>query len=203
MLITERKTSWAADPSHKTFLEMNPRSVFVVIIACHCLLGCRDGADTPSSLQPTQGTNRSAKISDESNSRHGFGDFSFTIPNEWKLVTPDRNKTKAMLLLDGTSWQNAKAMIKVDVGSPTAPTAEALAKTFAAEVGGTVSQEPLDFDGASGIYVSTSSTNLATPRIMILILRRNQLYLVMAAAVTEVDVSSPIATIRESWKWTN
>jgi hypothetical protein len=108
---------------------------------------------------------------------------------------------KAMILLDGTTVQNAKAMIKVDVGNPTAPSAEALAQGFAKSTGGTVSSESLDFDGTPGINASTSSTEMTTPRNLIVILRGNRVYLLMAGAVEGVDVAAPIAAIRQSWTW--
>jgi hypothetical protein len=107
-----------------------------------------------------------------------------------------------MILLDGTSWQNARAMIKVDVGTPTAPTARQLAERFANNAAGTVATEWLDFDGTSGVSASTKSTTLTTPRNMIIIYRDRKAYLLMAGAVKDVDLSKAVVQIRESWKWT-
>jgi uncharacterized protein YbdZ (MbtH family) len=165
-------------------------------------LGCRDVAAPPQPVHSSDTPNSSVVVADTGKSQHSFGDFSFTIPSGWKVVAPDRDKTKAMILLDGTTVQNAKAMIKVDVGNPTAPSAEALAQGFAKSAGGTVSPEPLDFDGTQGINASTSSSEMTTPRNLIVILRGNRVYLLMVGAVEGVDVAAPIAAIRKSWSWT-
>ncbi len=165
------------------------------------LLGCRDGATPPQPAHSSDTGTGPVAVAESAKPKHSFGDFSFTIPNGWKVVTPDRDKTKAMLLLDGTTLQDAKAMIKVDVGAPTAPTAEALAQLFAKSTGGTVSPEPLDFDGTPGIIASTTSTAMSTPRNLTVVFRANQVYLLMVAANEGVDVSAPIAEIRQSWTW--
>jgi hypothetical protein len=135
---------------------------------------------------------------DESQS---FGAFSFSIPKGWTTVTPDRDKTKAMILLEGTDWQNAKAMIKIDVGMPAAPTARQLAESFAKNTGGSVSTDTLDFDGEPGVIASTSSNELTTPRNMIVLYREGKAYLLMVGATAGVDVGDAVSHVRETWKW--
>ncbi len=130
-----------------------------------------------------------------------FDGFSCVIPSEWTVVAPDRDKTKAMLLLGGESWQNAKAMIKVDVGKPAAPTAEELAQGFAKSAGGSVAEGTWDFDGTPGVVATTMSNDLATPRFMIVIYRDGKAYLLMGAAVEGVQIDDALTRIRESWKW--
>jgi len=136
------------------------------------------------------------------NERMSFGAFSFLIPDGWSAVAPDREKTKAMLLPVGATMQDAKALIKVDVGLPAAPTASKLAETFAKNTGGSVAPETIDFDGTAGVCVTTSSQDLATPRNMIIIFRNDTAYLLMVGAGGDWDASVALTRIRESWKWT-
>ena len=130
-----------------------------------------------------------------------FRDFYFSIPDGWAVVKPDRQKTKAMLLLDGTNWQNARGLLKVDVGRPVAPTQIQLAEGFANTSGGTVSPDLWDFDGKPGVLVSTSSTEVTTPRNAIFIYHNNQAYLLMSSGEADVDLSKVLSHIRETWKW--
>ncbi len=133
--------------------------------------------------------------------RQHFGEFSFEIPGGWSNVTPDRAKTKARVLLDGTNWQNAKGMIKVDVGTPAFPTAAEMAKSFATSADGRVAPGTLDFDGEIATKATTSSTNVSKPRVIIIIYRGGKSYLVMASGVEGVDVTKAIEHVRSTWKW--
>ena len=169
-------------------------------LAVLCLVGCTGNSSTQSTDPQPPSISRPADAGQADNIR-SFGDFSFSIPSEWTVVAPDRDKTKAMLLLGGTNWQNAKAMIKIDVGTPAAPTAKQLAEGFAKSTGGTVSADTLDFDGTSGVSASTSSNDLMTPRQMIVVYRNGKAYLLMAGATSGVDVNNAVAHVRASWKW--
>ncbi|MEM0927297.1 MAG: hypothetical protein AAGJ83_14730 [Planctomycetota bacterium] len=164
-----------------------------------CLAGCVDTSKSSRSdsaeLPQTNTDDPSAEIGQ-------FGDFSFVVPEGWSVVVPDREKTKAMLLLAGTSWQDAEAMIKVDVGPPTAATAKQLAEGFAKSAGGTVSTETVEFDGTPGVVASTSSTQLTKPRKMIVIFRGTNAYLLMVAAVGGIEIDEALSSIRQTWKWT-
>ena len=164
------------------------------------IVGC-----TSSTTPPPAGTHASTvETTTESNRTDAsqlFGDFSFSIPNGWTVVNPDRKKTKAMLLLDGTTWQNAKAMIKVDVGMPAAPTAKQTAESFAKSAKGSVSPEIMDFDGEPGFIALTSSDKLTTPRIAIVLYHDGKAYLLMIGATQGIDVDDSVSHIRKSWKW--
>ena len=185
---------------------MNLRLAFLLTTTALSMPGCRDNASPPTSVAEstptTITTTGKTNLDDASDSSlHQFGDFSFAIPDGWTVVAPDRDKTKAMILLDGTNWQNAKAMIKVDVGTPAATTATELARGFAEGTGGTVAAEPMDFDGTPGINASTPSTTLATPRHMVVVYRDDKAYLLMAGAVKGVALGEAIAQIRDTWTW--
>jgi hypothetical protein len=183
-------------------INMRAQTAFLLTAAAMSLIGCRDDATAQRPVAPTLSRTAPANVESDANASHEFGEFSFAIPSGWTVVTPDRDKTKAMIVLDGTSWQNAKAMIKVDVGTPTAPTAKQLAEGFANNARGTVSAESLDFDGTSAVSASTSSTTLAVPRNMIIVYRDGKAYLLMAGAVEGIDLSKAISHVRKSWKWT-
>ena len=172
---------------------MNYRPYLWITILC--LAGCGD-----SSTLPPNGSTANSK--DHAGGLYAFEDFSFSIPAGWTVVKPDRDKTMAMLLLGGTNWQNAKAMIKVDVGTPSAPTAKQLAEGFAKNTNGTSSADPLDFDGTPGFSASTASTELSMPRNMMVVYRDGQAYLLMVGALEGVEVGDVISHVRKSWKWT-
>jgi hypothetical protein len=174
---------------------MNSKAFFVVVLVGVSATGCGGTSTNQPAVSPSAATSVGG-------STREFGDFSFTIPDGWTVASPDRDKTKAMLIRGGTNWQNAKAMIKVDVGNPTSPTPEALAQGFAKSAGGTVSSESMDFDGSAATVASTTSTTMATPRKMIVIFRENRVYLFMISVVDGGDETAAINTIRESWKWT-
>jgi hypothetical protein len=70
-------------------------------------------------------------------------------------------------------------------------------------VGGNVSADTLDFDGTPGVSASTSSTELTTPRNMIIVYRDGKAYILMAGATGDVDIGDAVSHIRESWKWTD
>lgn len=165
-----------------------------------CFVGCADKSAAPPSGAQASRVTAPRELS-QNDKHQSFGDFSFSIPSGWTVVTPDRDKTKAMLLLDGTNWQNAKAMIKVDVGKPAAPTAMQLAENFAKSTGGNVSADALDFDGTPGVMVSTPSNDLTTPRTMIVIYRDGKVYLLMAGITAGVNVDDALSHVQESWKW--
>ncbi len=186
-----------------TVINMQIQKVILLTTPLLCLIGCGDNTTIqPPVVEQSTASTAAATTDGDQSSAHQFGAFSFAIPKGWTVAAPDRDKTKAVILLDGTNWQNAKAMIKVDVGTPTAPTARKLAEGFASSTGGTVAAESLDFDGTPAVSASTKSTTLTTPRNMIVIYRHEKAYLLMAGAVKDVDLSEAIAQIRESWKWT-
>src|SRR5205823_85467 len=100
-----------------------------------------------------------------------------------------------------TAWNNADAMIKVDVGKPSAPSAKALAKALAGE-GGTIYPDPVPIDGSDGIKVETTSTDMSRPKFAIVVFREGKVYLIMAAQKSGTDVSDAQNQIVKSWKWT-
>lgn len=179
---------------------MNKPFGLLLALAALYFTGC-DGSRSEQAKAPQQ----TSTTSTDGNvgTRQSFGDFEIAIPPGWSVVTPDRGKTKVQMLLGGTTWQNAKGMIKVDVGTPVAPTSSDLADSFAQGSNGTVSPEPILLDGVSGHKVSTPSKSLETPREVIIVYRDGKVYLLMAAGVEGSDVSAAIAEVAKSWKWTS
>jgi len=174
-------------------------SKFSLSVAClmlTVLAGCgRQEASSPTVPPPAEMAQAPA-MGPES---HDFGDFSCLIPDGWTVVSPDRDKTKAMLVLQEAD--EVKAMLKVDVGTPTAPTPEALARQFAQSTGGKVLPQGVDFDGVPGVGVMTASKTMDMPKNVVVLFRNEQVYLVMVAAVEGTDVLGAMSTIRYSWKW--
>ena len=137
---------------------------------------------------------------DDAPATTSFGDFEFAIPAKWSRVEPDRGKTAAMLLLNGTRWDNADAMIKVDVGKPAKSSARELAKALAGK-DGKVDPDPVSVDGTEGIKFENTSTDMSRPKAGIVIFRDKKAYLVMAAQQRGTDVSDALEQITKSWKW--
>lgn len=127
-----------------------------------------------------------------------FEDFEFEIPAKWSRVQPDRDKTKAMVLLNGTRWDNAEGMLKVDVGKPAFPTVQQMARTLASNEG-----VPITIDGEEAVQVSTDSTDLSKPKHAIVIFRDGKAYLLMASGIPGTDVTTALDHIVQTWRWTS
>jgi hypothetical protein len=138
---------------------------------------------------------------DDTRARTSFGDFEFLIPAKWASVKPDRPKTVAMLLLNGTTWNNADGMIKVDVGKPAASSAKALAAVLAGN-DGKVDGNLVSVDGSEGIKVETPSTDMSRPKYAVVIFRGQKAYLIMAAQKRGTDVSEAMDEVIKTWRWT-
>lgn len=174
-------------------------SKFSVSLGCLALIftiGCaREEASSPTVPPPSEMT----QTPDFGPKPHDFGEFSFIVPDGWTIATPDRDKTKAMLVLQVAD--EVKAMLKVDVGVPAAPTPEALAQQFAQSSGGKVLRQEIDFDGVPGIGVVTTSKTMEVPKHVIVLFHKEQVHMVMVAAVEGADVQGAMSTILYSWKW--
>jgi hypothetical protein len=129
-----------------------------------------------------------------------FGAFALVIPDGWTRVDADRNKTAAMLLFNGTAWFNADAMIKIDVGKPTARSAMETAKALAG-ADGKVFDVPVSVDGIDAIKVETTSTDMSRPKCAIVFHREGKVYLIMGAEKKGKRVSEALDQMVKSWKW--
>jgi hypothetical protein len=137
--------------------------------------------------------------SDAAGTPINFGTFEFVIPAKWSRAKPDRAKTAAMLLLNGTAWNNADGMILVDVGKPTASARE-LAQSLAGK-DGKIYPDKVAVDGVDGIKVESTSDNLSRPKYAVVVLRDSKVYLIMAAQLPGTNVSEALNQIVKSWKW--
>jgi len=131
-----------------------------------------------------------------------FGGFQFEIPAGWTRVEPDGDKTRAMLLLNGTAWNTAEGMLKVDVGKPVLPTARQTAQSFAG-TDGRVFPTPVSLDGIEGIRVETPSSDMSRPHVAVVVFRDERVYLIMAAAVKGADISKAFDQVIKTWRWNN
>jgi hypothetical protein len=113
---------------------------------------------------------------------------------------PDRGKTAAMIRLNGTGWQDADGLIKVDVGRPVGPPDE-LAKTLAGR-DGKIDAEPVSVGGVDGVKVETPSRDMSRPRFAIIVERGGQAYLILAAQKAGADVAPALDAVVASWRWT-
>jgi len=125
-----------------------------------------------------------------------FEGFDFAIPAGWSRVVPDRSKTKATILLNGTTWNNADGRLIVDVGKPSFPTAKQTAQALAGSEGVAIS-----LDGQDGIMVSTASTDMSKPQHAIVVYRDDKVYLLMASGVRGTDVKPAFDYVVRTWHW--
>jgi hypothetical protein len=158
--------------------------------------GCAKPADKPAQ------TAERSQLNSAVAKREHFEGFSFELPRGWSRVAPDRPKTKAMLLLGGERWDQAKGMIKVDVGVPTSPDSKATAEALAKNFGGSVLPELTEIDGEQGIQVQASPQGSAlSPSKAMVVFRGEKVYLIMAGAVGGTDISDAFERVRASWEW--
>ncbi len=126
--------------------------------------------------------------------------FEITIPAYWVSAEPDLNKTAVLLLLNGTVWYNADAMIKVDVGKPSLPTAREIAQKLAGD-DGKVYDQTVNVDGSEGVRVETTSTDMSRPKYGVVVFHEQRAYLIMGAEVRGKNVAAALDQIIKSWKW--
>jgi len=129
-----------------------------------------------------------------------FGAFEFEVPAGWTRVQPDVDKTKAMLMLNPNLSTGADGVLKVDVGRPTLPTAEQIAQSTAGQDGRVLPNSVL-LDGAEGLRVETTATDLSSPRLVVVVLRGRRVYLIMAGARGETDVAGAFDHVLKTWRW--
>jgi hypothetical protein len=152
-------------------------------------------ADCDRSLQARQPRRPSAEKKFES-----FGDFKFELPTGWSKVQPDRGKTVAMILLNGKTWDKADGMIKIDVGKPAVPTAEAMARSLAG-ADGQVLRKPVSLDGHDGVRVKTASEDMSRPHHAVVCYKDGKVYLLMAAAVNGKQIDDAFNHVLKTWHW--
>jgi hypothetical protein len=188
------------------FTRVRPALFFILPLLLNSSCGQVSHRDqTRQSTPPAENTGDSLK-SDSPPGRHGtdssaltsFEGFDFAIPAGWSRVTPDRSKTKATILLNGTTWNNADGRLIVDVGKPSFPTAKQTAQALAGSEGVAIS-----LDGHDGIRVSTASTDMSKPQHAIVVYRDDKVYLLMASGVRGTDVKTAFDYVARTWRWSH
>ena len=130
-----------------------------------------------------------------------FGTFEFVVPAKWTSKKPEREKTAVLLLLNPTDDEKAEGMFKVDIGTPKLDSAKEMAKSFVGKDSKVV-PEPVTVDGVDGFKVVTDSTDFKRPKFVIVVYRKDQAYMIMAAQTKDTDVTDTFNGIINSWKWT-
>ncbi|MDB5319645.1 MAG: hypothetical protein JWN40_1276 [Phycisphaerales bacterium] len=130
---------------------------------------------------------------------HEFPAFKFEIAGGWRDVPPSSEQTAAMLVLDGESATQPRAMIMVDMGKTTLGLRETAARLAGPD--GRILPDPVRVDAVEGLRVETSSTDTSRPKLAVLLLRGQRMYLIMAAASNGYDVASDFEQVLTSWKW--
>jgi hypothetical protein len=57
-------------------------------------------------------------------------------------------------------------------------------------------------DGIEAIRVETSSSDLSRPKVVLIVYRNTNVYLIMGAGTNGNDVSSALDEVVKSWRWT-
>jgi hypothetical protein len=170
----------------------------VGIVAVSGIPGC---SKSTNEVGPA-GANSPPRLESSAGNREHFDGFSFEIPSGWSRVAPDRPKTKAMLLLGGERWDSAKGMLKVDAGAAASGDATATADGLAKNISGEVRPEPIDIDGERGILIQASPTGAAmSPTRALVVFHKGEVHLIMAGAVSGVDVTNAFSHVCKTWKW--
>ncbi len=160
------------------------------------LVGC--GTEPGGNTRGTSGA--APRTGETAAKRERFEGFSFELPSGWTRVAPDRDNTKALLVL-GKDREKAKAMIKIDVGPPGSPNPKDIAETLAHDCGGKVQPEPVNLDGVRAVQVLVSSPTPGRPSEAIVVIRGGKVYVMTAGAVAGTDFSDGFEHVRKSWKW--
>jgi hypothetical protein len=129
-----------------------------------------------------------------------FDAFRFEVPAGWTQIRPDREKTKATILLNSAAGNKIEGMLKVDVGKPAFSAARQMAEAIAGR-DGHVLPDPVLLDGTEGIRVETTSNDLSRPRFAVVAFREEKAYLIFGAGVKGVDVSKPFDQVLKTWRW--
>jgi hypothetical protein len=170
-----------------------PSFVLIAILA-----GCDKAPNGPARGETAAAPQAAAVVA----KRERFDGFSFELPNGWSRVTPDGENTQALLLFGGERRDSAKAMIKVDVGTPASKNPKTVAASLAQDFGGNVQPEPADLDGARGVQVLAPPAGSGlSSKNAIVVIRHGELYLIIAGAVAGTDISDALEQVRKSWKW--
>jgi hypothetical protein len=163
------------------------------------LAGCTKN-DAPLPGEPAKPTPPQSPVA----TREQFDGFSCEVPPGWSRVSPDRQQTKAMLLLGSDRWNTAKAMIKVDVGKPAEPDPRALAEKLAGQLAGSVQPDAVQVDGVPGVRAKMpDKRTFDSPIEAIVVFRGDRAYLIFAGSADGTEVSRALEHVRASWKWGN
>jgi hypothetical protein len=160
------------------------------VIGLLFVVGCDRNAPIPPSQQLPLGEATSGGMLEE------FDGFEFEVPAGWKRVSPERTKTKAMILLNGSAWDNSDGMLKVDVGKPSLPTAQETARAFAGNDGVHIS-----IDGQDAIRLSIAGADMSAPQQAVVVYRDERVYLLMASGTKNADITQAMDEVIKSWHW--
>ena len=129
---------------------------------------------------------------------HDFPDFSFETASGWREAMSAKEKTVAFLVLPDGSNTQPRAMIMVDAGTPTSDIHQTAARLAP---DGRVLPDPVRVGGIEGVRVETPGTDMSRPKLAVILIRGQRMYLIMAANATDYDVTPDFDQVLQSWKW--
>ena len=128
---------------------------------------------------------------------------TFTTPIGWTANRSDKN-SYAVLSLSDEKYPNLTRMISVDIGKPVEATTEANAISFAKQWGGKVQDASLALDGEPALRVVISPDGKSLrPIDCVLTVRNGRLFMIIAGAMRNDEISSALDELINSWKWKN
>lgn len=134
------------------------------------------------------------------------GHAMFTTPKGWR---PNRSNgvTRAILSRSDETYPKLSRMISIDVGKPTKKTAKETAEAFARRWDGKVAERTVIVHGEQGYRVripaDAANESKVTPRDCIVVMRNDQVFLLIGGAVEDVDVSKALDELVATWMWTD
>jgi hypothetical protein len=130
--------------------------------------------------------------------RHEFADFSFETAGDWREAQSPKQKTLAFVVLPDGAGTQPRGMIMVDAGKPTSDVRQT-ASRLAPD--GRVLPDPVRVGGVEGVRVESPSTDLSRPKVAVVLVRDQRMYLIMAANAGGYDVTPDFDQVLETWKW--
>jgi hypothetical protein len=130
---------------------------------------------------------------------HHFTNVEFETTGGWMQIQGSHETNVATLILSGQSRSEPDGMIMVDAGKPKGDMRQNAASL--AEADGRVLPNPVLVDSVQGLRVETTSTDTSRPKLAVVLLRNDRMYLIMAAGAHGYDVTPDFERVLKTWKW--
>lgn len=126
---------------------------------------------------------------------------TFKVPEGWQ---PNRSEGKTQCILTKSSDKpgSSSAMIMIDVGKPSNPSAKELAKSFAKMWGGDVLEKSLQVDGEEGFKITIPPTEKKVqPTNAIVVIKDSRVFMLIGGAKPDETLDKVLDQLAADWRW--